>query len=104
MPTKEKVVVDDRALIAWHMSPFADQARMMAALEGLVGRLPEDYPTGTVERWWPNRDLFAYHVPFPEGEMLVFFYPKDGRIHIDSIAPKERYEPYRTKGAGQEAR
>jgi hypothetical protein len=72
-------------------------------LPSLCNEAPEDYPTGTVERWWPNRDLFAYHVPFPEGEMLVFFYPKDGRSHIDSIAPKERYEPYRTK-LTQEAR
>ena len=92
MQTQEKVVVNDRALIGWHMMPVADRVKVMEALEGLAGRPPESYPGGKVERWRPDRDLFAYHIPFPEGEMLIFFYPKDGRMHIDSLAPKERYD------------
>jgi hypothetical protein len=99
MQTPEKVVVDDRALIGWYMTPVADRAKVMEALERLVGRAPEDYPAGAVERWWPEKDLFAYHIPFSDGEFLVFFYGKDGRIHIDSLAPKERYEPYRAMQA-----
>ena len=27
-----------------------------------------------------------------QSEVVVFFYPKDGRVHIDSLAPKERYD------------
>ena len=95
MQTQEKVVVDDRALIGWHMTPVTDRAKVMEALEGLVGRAPENYPAGQVERWWPGKDLFAYHLPFSDGEFLVFFYAKDGQIHIDSLAPKERYVPDR---------
>ncbi len=95
MQTQEKVVVDDRALIGWHMTPVSDRTKVIEALEGLFGRAPEDYPAGQVERWRPDRDLFAYHFPFSDGEFLVFFYVKDGRIHIDSMAPKERYDPYR---------
>jgi hypothetical protein len=99
MQTQEKVVVDDRALIGWHMTPVSDRAKVMEALEGLVGQAPEHYPAGAVERWWPDKDLFAYHLPFSDGELLVFFYAKDGRIHIDSMAPKERYDSYRAKQA-----
>jgi hypothetical protein len=99
MQTQEKVVIDDRALIGWHMTPASDRAKVMEALERLVGRPPEDYPAGAVERWWPDRDLFAYHYPSPEGELLIFFYPRDGRLHIDSLAPKERYDPFRVKPA-----
>ncbi len=92
MQMPEKVVVDDRALIGWHMMPVPFRAKVMEALEGLAGWPPESYPAGKVERWRPDRDLFAYHIPLPEGEMLIFFYPKDGRVHIDSLAPKERYD------------
>ncbi len=99
MQTQEKVVVDDRALIGWHMTPVPDRTKAVDALEGLVGRVPEDYPPGEVERRWPDRDLFAYHLPFSDGEFLVFFYAKDGQIHIDSLAPKERYDPYRSRKA-----
>jgi hypothetical protein len=99
MQAQEKVVVDDRALIGWHMTPVADRTKVLDALAGLVGRAPENYPPGQVERWRPDRDLFAYHIPFSDGEFLVFFYPKDGQIHIDSMAPKERYAPYRSAKA-----
>ncbi len=97
MQTQEKIVVDDRALIGWHMTPVSDRAKVLLALEGLVGQAPEDYPPEAVERWWPDKELFAYHLPFSDGEFLVFFYAKDGQIHIDSLAPKERYAPYRPK-------
>jgi len=96
MQTQEKVVVDDRALISWHLTSVSDRAQVLEALEPLVGQAPEDYPPGEVERWWPDKDLYAYHFHFSDGELLVFFYAKDGRIHIESMAPKERYEPYRT--------
>jgi hypothetical protein len=99
MQAQEKVVVDGRALIGWHMMPAPDRAKVVEALEGLAGRSPEGYPAGAVERWRPGRDLFAYHLPSPEGEMLVFFYPKDGQIHIDSLAPKERYDLSTAGGA-----
>ncbi len=95
MQTQQKVVVDDRALIGWHMTPDSDRAKVLHALEGLVGRAPADYPPSEVERWWPDRALFAYHLTFSDGEFLVFFYAKDGQIHIDSLAPKERYVPDR---------
>ncbi len=95
MQTQEKVVVDDRALIGWHMTPVSDRTKVLDALEGLAGQAPEDYPPGEVERWWPDRNLFAYHLPSSEGELLVFFNAKDGQIHIDSMAPTERYAPYR---------
>ena len=92
MQTQEKVVVDDRALIGWHMTPVPDRAKIIEALEVLAGRSPESYPAGEVKRWRPDRDLYAYSFPFEEGVMLVFFYPKDGQMHVDSLAPKERYE------------
>jgi hypothetical protein len=97
MQTQEKVVVDGRALISWHQTPVSDRAKVMKALESLVGQAPADYPAGEVERWWPDRDLFAYHMPLSDGDFLIFFYAKDGRIHIESVAPKERYEPYRAR-------
>ncbi len=50
MQTQEKVVVDNRALIGWHMTPDSDRAKVLNALEGLVGRVPADYPPGAVER------------------------------------------------------
>ena len=40
----------------------------------------------------PGINALSGHYPLPEGEMLIFFYPKDGRMHIDSLAPKERYD------------
>jgi hypothetical protein len=92
MQTQEKVVVDDRALIGWHQMPVPDRAKIMEALEDLVGCPPESYPASAVKRWRPDKDLFAYSYPFSEGELLVFFYSKNGQLHIDSLAPKDRYD------------
>ena len=77
------------------MTPAADQAKVLFALEGLVGQAPQDYPPGAVERWRPDKDLFAYHLPLSDGEFLVFFMRKTGRFISTALAPKERYAPYR---------
>jgi hypothetical protein len=55
MQAQAKVVVDDRALLGWHLTPAADRAKVLLALEGLVGQAPEDYPPAAVERWWPDK-------------------------------------------------
>ena len=77
MQMQEKVVVDDRALIGWHMMPVPSRAKGHGgALDGLAGWPPECYPASKVERWRPERDLFAYHIPLPEGGDAHFLLPE----------------------------
>jgi hypothetical protein len=93
MQTQEKVVIDDRAWIGWNMMPVTDRARVLNALEGLAGQPAEKWPSA-VKRWWPDRDVFTYPIVIEGDEVLVFFYPQNGQIHLDSMTLKEALERY----------
>ena len=99
METSGKVVVDDRALIGWYQMPAPLQAKALEALGSMAGQSPESWPADEVERWWPDRNLFAYHFMVGPDELLIFFYPEGRRIHIESMMLKETTDRYSTRKA-----
>ncbi len=91
MQEPEKVYVDDRAWIGWQMLPEHVKTDIVSALEPLVGVLPARWPA-RIRSWRPEKNLYVLPVWLKNGEMYVFFTPREQQIHIEGLHLRELIE------------
>ncbi len=94
MNGSDKVIVDDRAWIGWHKLPPNVQTDILTTLDHLASQPPERWSSSRVERWPFEDNLYVLHAWVGVEELLVFFYGKQGFIHIDSMLLKEAVDRY----------
>lgn len=92
MADSDKVCIDDWAFMNWHRVPEHAREDILQTLRPLADLPPEQWPKERIERWEAEENMYA--LPFWLGtkEFLVFFYPQDQHIHIESLFRRDLFK------------
>jgi hypothetical protein len=88
----DKVIVDDWAWMGWQKLPAHVRTDIVSTLAPLAEQPPDRWPKERIERWRSEPNLYVLPVWVGPNELLAFFYPQEGRIHIDSMFYRELLE------------
>lgn len=88
MDNEEKIHIEDRAWIGWHLLPEVSKADIRATLEPLAGTPPEKWPA-RVRPWRMSQGIYVVPFWIRNEEVYVFIKPVGGRIHLDGLYLRE---------------